>query len=268
MPLFTELRTERSSAARTRVEMEAKPTSTAQKRETSLRGPQRYRITVPPPGYREVDGCLEFHLLSIAPWLPQKYHLVPAERELLDHKGLYRGLNLDLLEGYGRFFNERLNGSLSEESFFSAQQPLIESLVQCHQEAVGLWNSYADRCQGSFRNLHDDSEKNRKTIRTLLVQLEARKHGVERLQQCMARIAGKKTDPIIDILKMSGDEPAVAFGSSLVDTKRDLESLENHCKLERIAIADAGLLLHLVERGFTPEDDQSGAAAPEDRPEA
>lgn len=244
------------------VAMEAKPTSTAQKKETSLHGPQRYRITVPPPGYREVDGCLEFHLSSVAPWMPQKYHLVPAERELLDQNGLYRGLNLDLLEGYGRFFNERLNGCLSEESFFSAQQPLIESLVQCHREAVGLWNSYADRYQGSVRSLHEDSEKNRKTIQTLLVKLEARKRDIESLQRCMTRIAGKKTDPIIDILKMSGDEPPVVFASSLVDTKRDLESLENHCKLQRIAIADASLLLHLVDQGFTPEDDGGAGAAP------
>jgi hypothetical protein len=239
--------------------MKAKATSFAQKRQTSLRGLKHYRITFPPPGCREVDACLEFQLLSTAPWIPEKYDLDREEYDLLDHKGLYQGLNLKVVQSYSERFNKKLNEGSGDEAFFATQEPVFEGLIQCHREAIGFWKAYEDLCLNSFRTLHQDCDKNCQTIQDLLVRLEARKTEIVNLQRCMARIAGKRTDPIINILKASGEEPAVVFGSSLVDTKRDLGSLENHCRLQQIAIADARLLLRLVERGLTLDNDGRSA---------
>jgi hypothetical protein len=235
--------------------MKAKPQSVGRKRRLSLHVPQHYRIALPPPGCREVGECLEFHLLNLVPWIPEQYHLEPAEQELLARNGLYHSLNLEAVRSYVQLFNRRLEEGLNEKSFFATEEPTFEGLAQCHGEAVKLWTAYQELYQETFQGLHDQCERNGPTLRDLVRRLEHRKRDVVRLQQCMARLTGKRTDPIIDILKMTHEEPAVTFGGSLVATRRDLETLENHCKLQQIAIADARLLLRLVERGFMPGTD-------------
>ncbi|MBU6402160.1 MAG: hypothetical protein KGS61_17715, partial [Verrucomicrobia bacterium] len=99
-----------------------------------------------------------------------------------------------------------------------------------------------------------------------LLRLEARQREVAHLQRCMARISGKKTEPIISILNTSGEEPAVDFGASLLDTRRELELLENHCKLQQIAIADARLLLRLAGRGLAQEPGVQSTEGPPGQP--
>ncbi|MBU6402472.1 MAG: hypothetical protein KGS61_19300, partial [Verrucomicrobia bacterium] len=144
--------------------MKAKPPSPAQRRASALHGPKHYRIVVPPPGSREVDTGLEFRFLDAAPWLVEKFELDPADAELLERRGLYQGLNLDVFRGYAGRYNECLAVWAGAESFFQSQEPVLAQLERCHREAVERWQAHAALHRNRFRDLHARSQSNRKVI--------------------------------------------------------------------------------------------------------